>query len=101
MFYALIKLYNQYFPSSQLLHSPLWFDSLLVNPNNLNLAKGSVSFILLAKECTMFTQTNYSRVPDTSGENNKVTIVAMFSLPESKFPLVQGLLNYVSQLVTL
>lgn len=47
----------QYFLGSQLLHSPLWFDSLLVNHNNLPLAKGGVSFILLTKKCTMFTQT--------------------------------------------
>lgn len=35
---------------------------------------------------------NFSRAPDTSGENNKVAIVALFYLPEYEFTLVQGLL---------
>lgn len=56
IFYTLIKLHNPYFLGSQMLHSPLWFDSLVVNLNNLHLAKGCVSFIFLANECTTFTQ---------------------------------------------
>lgn len=49
--------------------------------------KGVLVLFYWPKSVPCLCKPNCSKVPDTSGKNNNVAIVAMFSLPEYEFTL--------------